>query len=175
MKKADVIGYFGETASVDQRFVAQLAEFGVKTPVLVDVADGCLPPPVLQELGDRALGLKGQVSYLTNRKDPINQAWVKKMTDRFNATPGGMESNGYAITKTILTALKATGGDDSYEKLWPAVLEVKIDTPQGPLEVTPEGVALINGYIAEVKKDNGTYYWDEIKTYPKLLDPRLKK
>jgi branched-chain amino acid transport system substrate-binding protein len=175
MKEADVIGYFGETASVDQRFVAQLSEFGIKIPPLVAVADGCLPPPVLQELADKALGIKGQVTYLTDRKDPLNEAWVKKMTDRFNQTPGGMESNGYAITRTILTALKATGGDDSYDKLWPAILKVKIDTPQGPLEVSPEGVALLNGYIAEVRKDNGTYYWEAIKAYEKVADPRLKK
>jgi len=172
--EADCIGYFGETASVDQRFVAQLREFGIKIPPFVAVADGCMPPPVLQELGDKALGIKGQVTYLTNRKDPINEKWVKAMTKRFGQTPGGMESNAYAITKTLLAALKATGGDDSYDKLWPAILKVKIDTPQGPLSVSPYGVVELNGYIAEVKKDNGTYYWEAVKTYEKVLDPRLK-
>jgi len=175
LKKADCIGYFGETASVDQRFVTQLREFGIKIPVLVAVADGCLPSSVLQELGDRAFGLKGQVIYLTNRKTPINEKWVKAMTKRFGKMPGGMESNGYAITKTLLAALKTTGGDDSYDKLWPAILKVKIDTPQGPLAVSQQGVAELNGYVAEVKKQDGVYVWDAIKTYEKVLDPRLKK
>ena len=175
LKKADVIGYFGETASVDQRFVAQLREFGIKIPVLVAVADGCMPPQVLQELGDKALGIKGQAIYLTNIKTSINEKWVKAMTKKFGQTPGGMESNAYAITKTLLTALKATGGDDLYDKLWPAILKVKINTPQGPLAVGPQGVAELNGYIAEVKKQNGVYFWDAVKTYEKVLDPRLKK
>jgi branched-chain amino acid transport system substrate-binding protein len=174
LKKADCIGYFGETASVDQRFVAQLREFGIKIPVLVAVADGCLPPPVLQELGDKSFGIKGQVTYLTNRKDPVNEAWVKKMTERFGQLPGGMESNAYAITKTLLTALKATGGDDSYDKLWPAILKVEIDTPQGPLSVSPHGVVELNGYVAEVRETNGKYLWHAVKTYEKVLDPRLK-
>jgi len=52
---------------------------------------------------------------------------------------------------------------------------VKINTPQGPLAVSPQGVAELNGYVAEVKKQDGVYTWDAIKTYEKVLDPRLKK
>jgi ABC-type branched-subunit amino acid transport system substrate-binding protein len=134
-----------------------------------------MPQQITSQLGDWVLGLKGQALYMADMDTAINKAWVKKMTKRFGQAPGGLEANSYAITKTILAALKATGGDDSFEKMWPALLKVKIDTPQGPLAVSPEGVALVNNYIVELKKKGKQYYWDPIKTYKAVVDPRLKK
>lgn len=175
LKKADSIGYFVEGPSAAQRWIAQAHEFGVKIPLLGTTLAADMPEQVLSELGDITLGLKGQALYIATRKDPTNEKWVKDMTQRFGQVPGGLESNSYAITRAILAALEATGGDDSFKKLWPALRKVKIDTPQGPLAIGPEGVAITNGYIAEVKKRDGKYYWDPIKTYKEVVDPRLKK
>jgi branched-chain amino acid transport system substrate-binding protein len=105
---------------------------------------------------------------------PVNKKWVAAMTKRFGQPPGGLEANSYAITRAILAALESTGGDDSYDKLWPAMLKVKIETPQGPLSVSKEGIAITDGYIAELKKAGGKMYWDPIKTYKGVVDPRLK-
>ena len=175
LKKADVIGYFVEGPSAAELWISQYHQFGVKIPLLGTTLAADMPDQILSELGDITLGLKGQALYMATMKNPTNQKWVKAMTQRFGQTPGGLESNSYAITRAILAALKATGGDDSYDKLWPALLKVNIDTPQGPLAVSPEGVALTNGYIAEVKKKDGKLYWDPIKTYERVVDPRLKK
>jgi len=174
LKKADVIGYFGESPSVDQRFYHQCNEFGVKTPILGCVMDGCMPVEILDQLGNIVLGIRGEATYVATRKDPMHVKWVRDFTKRFGHAPGGNQSNSYAITKAYLAALEATGGDDSYDKFWPALLDVKIDTPQGPLEVSPLGVAIVNIYIVEVKKKNEKYYWEEIRTYPKVRDPRLE-
>jgi len=175
LKDADCIGYFVEGPSAAQLWISQYHQFGVKTPLLGTTMAADMPDQILSELGDICIGLKGQALYLVTRKDPVNEKWVKAMTDRFGQTPGGLEFNSYAITRTILAALQATGGDDSYEKLWPALQKVKINTPQGPLEVSPEGVAITSNYIAEVKKKGDRYYWDPIKTYERVVDPRLKK
>ncbi len=175
LEEADCIGYFVEGPSAAQLWVSQYHEFGVKIPLLGTTMAADMPHQILSQIGDACIGLKGQALYMATMEDPVNQKWVKEMTARFGQEPGGLESNSYAITRTILAALQATGGDDSFDKLWPALLNVKIHTPQGPLEVSPEGVALVNNYIAEVKKKDGTYYWDPIKTYEKVVDPRLKK
>ncbi|NQU15332.1 MAG: ABC transporter substrate-binding protein [Desulfobacteraceae bacterium] len=175
LKKADTIGYFVEGPSAAQLFLSQYHEFGVKTPMLGTTLAADMPQQITSQLGDWVLGLKGQALYMADMDTAINKAWVKKMTKRFGQAPGGLEANSYAITKTILAALKATGGDDSLEKMWPALLKVKIDTPQGPLAVSPEGVALVNNYIVELKKRGNQYYWDPIKTYKAVEDPRLKK
>jgi len=175
LKKADCIGYFVEGPSAAQLFLSQYQEFGVKIPLLGTTLAADMPEQILSQLGDGVLGLQGQASYMTDMDTPINKAWVTAMTKRFGQTPGGLEANSYSITKSILAALKATGGDDSYDKLWPALLKVKINTPQGPLAVSPEGVALVDNYIVELKKKDGKYYWDPIKTYKAVADPRLKK
>jgi branched-chain amino acid transport system substrate-binding protein len=175
LKKADCIGYFVEGPSAAQLFLSQYQEFGVKTPLLGTTLAADMPEQITSQLGDGVLGLKGQALYMTGMDTPVNKAWVAAMTKRFGQTPGGLEANSYAITKTILAALKATGGDDSYAKLWPALLKVKLDTPQGPLAVSPEGVALVDNYIVELKKKDGKYFWDPIKTYKAVADPRLKK
>ncbi|MBL7205201.1 MAG: ABC transporter substrate-binding protein [Desulfobacteraceae bacterium] len=175
LKKADCIGYFVEGPSAAQLFLSQYQEFGVKIPLLGTTLAADMPEQITSQLGDGVLGLKGQALYMTGMDTPINKKWVAAMTKRFGQTPGGLEANSYAITKAILAALKATGGDDSYEKLWPALLKVKIDTPQGPLAVSPEGVALVDNYIVELKKKDEKYYWDPIKTFKAVADPRLKK
>jgi branched-chain amino acid transport system substrate-binding protein len=175
LQKADVVGYFVEGPSAAQLFLSQYHEFGVKIPLLGTTLDADMPEQITSQLGDPVLGLQGQGLYLANMDTAMNKQWVDAMTKRFGQPPGGLESNSYAITRAILTALQSTGGDDSFDKMWPALLKVKIDTPQGPLAVSPEGIAITNQYIVELKKKDGTFYWDPVKTYKGVIDPRLKK
>ena len=174
LKDADVIGYFVEGPSAAQLFLSQYHEFGVKIPLLGTTLAADMPEQILNQLGDKVLGLQGQALYIGSMDTPVNKKWIADMTKRFGQTPGGLEANSYAITKAILAALEMTGGDDSYDELWPALLKVKIETPQGPLSVSKEGVAITDGYIVELKKKDGKYYWDPIKTYKGVVDPRLK-
>jgi branched-chain amino acid transport system substrate-binding protein len=175
LKKADCLAYFVPSPPEQVRLLKQRTEFGINIPVLGTILTGQLVAPILAELGDIAVGLQGQSIYVPSRKDPMNERWVADMTRRFGQGPGDFESNAYAITQAVLAGLKATNGDDSFKKFWPAVLKVHIDTPQGPLAFSPEGVAITNIYIVEVKKKEGKYYFDIVKTYEKVVDPRLKK
>jgi len=175
LKKADCLAYFVPAPPEQVRLLKQRKEFGIKIPVLGTILTGQLVDPILAELGDIAVGLQGQAVYVASRKDPLNEKWVAEMTKQFGHPPGDFESNSYAITKAVLAGLKATNGDDSFNKLWPAVLKVKINTPQGPLAFSQEGVAVVNGYIVEVKKKEGKYYFDIVKTYEKVVDPTMKK
>lgn len=178
MENVDVIGWFVEGPSAAMSFLTQYHQFGIKTQIVGAVMDSCVPEEVLNELGEISmdLKLKGQASYFARMKNPINREWVKAMTKRFGKEPSSTEQNGYSIMKSILTALKTTGGDDSFDKLWPAVLKVKIDTPQGPLAWGPQGAAEVNSYIVEVRKTKeGKYYWEPIRTYERVVDPRLSK
>jgi ABC-type branched-subunit amino acid transport system substrate-binding protein len=157
------------------RVIVQYKEFGIKMPLLVTTLDGDIPEHVMKELGDKhVIGLRGQASYLWQREDPVNKKWVDAMQKRFGRMPGGIEQNSYVLASAILAGLKATGGNESFDKLWPAVVKKKMQTPQGPLSFTPEGVAITDGYIVEGKVIQGRYLWDPIKVYPQVRDPRLK-
>jgi branched-chain amino acid transport system substrate-binding protein len=176
MQNVDVIGWFVEGPSAAMRFLTQYHQFGIKTQIVGAVMDSCVPEEILNQLGEVSmdLKLKGQAAYFASMKSPVNEKWVTAMTARFDKEPSSTEQNGYAIMKSILKGLEATGGDDSFDKLWPAVLKVQMDTPQGPLAWGPQGVAEINGYVVEVRKSaQGTYYWEPIATYERVVDPRL--
>jgi len=174
-KKADCFAYFVEVASGTQRLISQYHEFGIKVPLLGTHISNQLVEKVLANIGDICVGLKGQAHYIPTSQTPLNQKWVKEMINRFGQMPGADEQSTYAITQALLTALKSTNGDDSFDKLWPALSKVKMESPQGLLSVSPEGVAITDNYIVEVKKREGKYYLDPIKTYRQVMDPTLKK
>jgi len=175
LKKADSVAYFLEGPSPAQRFLLQYSQFGIKMPLVGTGMAAQLIQPILKAIGKNILGLRGQAHYLSNRKDPLNEKWVKEMTDRFGQAPGAFELNSYSLTRAVIAGLEATGGDDSFDKLWPAMLKIKIDTPQGPLSFAPNGIAITDGYIVEVKIKDGNYNLDPIQTYKRVTDPRLKK
>jgi branched-chain amino acid transport system substrate-binding protein len=175
LKDADCVSFFVPNTGESSRLITQYREFGVKMPLLGTTLAADLPQAVMKELGDNVIGVRGQATYIWSRDDPVNNQWVKAMEKRFGGTPGGLENNSYCITSAILKALKATGGDDTFSRLWPVVVRVQLDTPQGPLSFTPEGIAITDGYIVEAKVIGGKYVWDPIKVYPQVLDPRLEK
>jgi len=144
-------------------------------PLLGTTLAADLPEAVMKDLGDNVIGVRGQAAYIWSRDNPVNNQWVKAMEKRFGMKPGGLANNSYCITSSILTALKATGGDESFDRLWKTVIKVQLDTPQGPLSYTPKGIAITDGYIVEAKVIGGKYVWDPIKVYPQVLDPRIVK
>ena len=175
LKDADCVAFFVPNSAESARLITQYREFGIKMPLLGTTLASDLPQHVMKELGDNVIGVRGQAAYIWSRDNPVNNQWVKAMEKRFGMKPGGLANNSYCITSSILTALKATGGDESFDRLWKTVVRVQLDTPQGPLSFTPEGIAITDGYIVEAKVIGGEYVWDPIKVYPQVLDPRLTK
>jgi hypothetical protein len=65
-----------------------------------------------------------------------------------------------------LAALKATGGDTAPEKLRQAMLDLKIELPEGPLSFNKETmVANKDVYIAKIDKLGKEYVLNPIYTY----------
>jgi branched-chain amino acid transport system substrate-binding protein len=175
LKDADCVAFFVPNTAESARLITQYREFGIKMPLLGTTLAADLPEAVMKDLGDNVIGVRGQAAYIWSRDNPVNNNWVKAMEKRFGMKPGGLANNSYCITSAILKALKATGGDESFDRLWPELVRVQLDTPQGPLSFTPEGFAITDGYIVEAKVIDGKYVWDPIKVYPQVLDPRLAK
>jgi len=156
-----------------ERFELQYLDSGIDMPTIHLTQDGHHTPPILKDYGDKVIGIIGGSSYLPALDTPVNNQFVAAMEAKTGMKPGGEEVNSYVVTKVILAALEATGGDDSFDKLWPAMLAVEMDTPQGPVSFEPNGVALTNIYVSQVQKINGEYVLVPIKIYPLVTDPRL--
>lgn len=176
IKKAEVVMYALEGPGPVSRFIYQYRQAGLKMPMVTITQDGDYTPEALKELGDIALGIKGEASYSWQINTPINQKFVKAIKAKTGKVPSCSEQNTYTLTKVILAGLKATNGDDSFSKLWPAVLKLKMDTPQGPLSFAPEGVAITDMYVTEAQKKDGEYVLSPpLYTVKAVRDWRLPK
>jgi len=173
VQKADCVMHMIAGIMQAERFELQYLDSGIGMPTIHLTQDGHHTPPVLVDYGDKVLGIIGESSYLPTLDTPVNNAFAAAMEAKTGMKPGGEEVNSYVVTKVILAALEATGGDDSFDKLWPAVLAVKMETPQGPVSFDQNGVALTDMYVSQVQKINGEYVLVPIKIYPPVTDPRL--
>ena len=72
-KKADCIAFFFPNTTEVVRFITQCWEFGVKPPLLGTTVEGDMPSPVLKEIGDKILGMKGQEAYVSTTDSPLNK------------------------------------------------------------------------------------------------------
>lgn len=156
-KTADVVLYAMEGPGPVSRFVYQYNQAGLKMPLVTITQDGDYTPEALAELGDIALGIPGQSSYTPALDTPENKKFVQGITAKTGKLPSGSEVKTYTLAKIVLAALKATGGDESYDKLWPAILNVKIKSADGPVSFAPNGVAITDMYVTTAEKKDGKY------------------
>jgi branched-chain amino acid transport system substrate-binding protein len=173
LKKADVVMHMIAGIAQAERFELQYLGSGTNMPTIHLTQDGHHISSILAQYGDKVSGIIGESSYLPSLDTPVNKPFVAAMEAKTGMEPGGEEVNSYIVTKVILAALEATGGDESFDKLWPAVLAVKMETPQGPLSFDQNGVAFTNMYVSQVQKINGKYELVSIKFYPPVSDPKL--
>lgn len=174
--EADVVLYALEGPGPVSRFIYQYREAGKTMPLVTITQDGDYTPEALAELGDIALGIPGESSYPWQLDIAINKKFVAAIKAKTGVVPSCSEQNAYTMAKVVLAGLEATGGDDSFDKLWPAILALEIDTPQGPLSFTPEGVAITNMYVTQAEKVDGEYRLSApIYTVYAVRDWRLPK
>lgn len=172
---ADVV-CFGINAGDATRFIYQYRDSGLPLPLTALVQDGIFTPEALQELGDKALDILGESSYIWAAETEINAKFVADIKAKTGKIPTGSEQNGYAIAKSVLAALEANGGDVSYDKFWPAVTAVTLDTPQGPLSYSANGVAITDVYVTQaIKNPDGTYVLSQPLAVTKAVRDPLDK
>lgn len=155
--KPDCVAPFFMEPVVSLRFFQQYRAFGLeKTPVIAVGGDSI--EPILPELGDYALGIITSLPYSENIDTETNRRFVSAFRSKYGKKPIGYHVASYNTTSVFLEAVKATGGDTSYDKLRSALLKVKLDTPRGIVEINPKGIAIVNHYIAKVvKTEKGEY------------------
>ncbi len=170
----DVVLYALEGPGAVARFLYQAAQAGMESPMVTITQDGDYTPEALAELQDIALGIPGEATYSWQLDNPENEVFVEGIMANTGQIPSSCEQNAYTLTKIILAALEATGGDDTFDVLWPAVLATEINTPAGPVHFTPEGVAVCSAYVTEAELKDGEYVLSApLYVEENVLDPTL--
>ncbi len=173
---ADVVMYALEGPGAVGKFIFQYNEAGKKKPLVTITQGDDYSPPMLDEIGDILVGIKGQSSYTWKLDNAINKKFVEGIEAKWDGMPPmGEQQNAYTLTKVFLAALEATGGDVSKDKMWPAITSMKLDTAAGPLTWTKEGVAVTDMYVTTVEKVGDKYELSApVATVPQIMDKRLK-
>ena len=108
---ADVILYALEGPGPVSRFVYQAREMGVTKPMVTITQDGDYTPEALAQLGDAALGIKGESAYTWQLDNPENKAFVAAIKAKYGKVPCSAEQNTYTLAKVILAGLEKTAGN----------------------------------------------------------------
>lgn len=124
-------------------------------------------------LKDSALGVVGSGQYVQSMNTPRNQAFVAAYKKKYNRLPAAVDVAGYDSMRLIIDAVKRVNGNVSDKKaVRQAMVAAEIDSPRGYFKIDPkDGNVVQNIYITKVvKRANGTYGHDILKTIEKVQD-----
>jgi branched-chain amino acid transport system substrate-binding protein len=148
-------------------FPRQAKEYGLNIPILIA---HCSPyeEPVLAGIGDAGLGMIGLDVYTPLIDTPENKKFVEDYSSKYGLVPGFQSMTVYQAATLYLEAVKATGGDTSFEKISEAMKGLEFATPQGVTKISPKGRGIIDVYILEVVKIDDRYAWKPIHKIPEV-------
>ena len=132
--------------------VQQLKEQGVwgKMPVVLPTEVGLLDPPMLEAVGEAAVGLVCEAHYRWGAPTTGNEEFVAAYKERWGYYPGGYAGMAYAATQVALNAIERTGGDMSYDALSKALDETDLDTVRGHVSFTEQRVGITEARIVRI-------------------------
>ncbi|MBW1801177.1 MAG: ABC transporter substrate-binding protein, partial [Deltaproteobacteria bacterium] len=162
---AMVVGTLGPPAKLT--LFAQYDQLGLfkKMPIYISEI-GTLPPPVMQEMGDKIIGIKGVEKFLPSLTSPEAQKFLKSYQAKYKSNPDDKACDAYNGMKVVLAALQATGGDTEPDTLKKAMLKVKLNLPPGPFQFSAGRIGMVPIRVCEVQRVGGKLQWVPIKEYP---------
>jgi branched-chain amino acid transport system substrate-binding protein len=130
-----------------------IREMGVKMPIVqVEHGGVMLSPKGAQQIGKSLVGIITSTWYIHSIDNPTNNAFVKEYQKAYGEVPGAFAGAAYEAAQMLVTALKATGGDTSPDKLRKALME-PIDTVSGRLQFTKDRSGIHNIFIVQMQED----------------------
>ena len=173
LKVADafVCGALGPPAKLP--LFAQYDELGLfkKMPIFISEI-GTLPPMVMQEMGDKIIGIIGIQKFLKDL-NPESKKFYKSYVAKYKAEPDEKACDAYNGMKVVLKALETNGGNTDPDNLKKALLGVKMNLPTGPFQFSKGRIGMQPLRVVEVQKVAGKLQWVAIKEYPPM-EPHIK-
>jgi branched-chain amino acid transport system substrate-binding protein len=154
------------------KFLTQYEEFGLskRMPLVAAFHGSFFDPYVVAALPPKvAEGMMGRLTpevYSPFIDNAFNKSFVDAFKKKFNSLPEDNISGPYQGAMLILEALKVTNGDTTPEKLKQAILNSKIEGPEGPIVFDKEKMSSIKDiYICKVDKVGNDFPLNPIFTY----------
>ena len=165
--KVDAI-YAGFAGANGLRFLKQLREYGIKTPVLG--SGTTTDEGILKQMGDEALGVISGSFYAAGLDTPESKRFVAAATKEFGADPGYYTLGTYSAGVLLEMAVKAVNGKVEDKEAFMKALRNPgpINDPRGTWQVDGYGNPVENIYIRKVERRNGKLVNVVLKTYPNV-------
>lgn len=173
LKEADafVCGALGPAAKLP--LFAQYDELGLfkKMPIFISEI-GTLPPPVMQEMGDKIIGIIGIQKFLKDL-NPIAEKFFNSYVSKYKGEPDEKACDAYNGMQVVLKALETNGGNTDPDNLKKALLGVKMNIATGPFQFSEGRIGMQAVRVVQVQKVAGKLQWVPIKEYPPVK-PHIK-
>ena len=175
LKDADIcVAWFNGADAVN--FLTQYEQLGLwkRMSIVAPFHGGFFGPFIVSQLPPAAreavLGKLCPSPYSPLIDNAANKLFVAAHREKFEGkTPEDTQSGPYQGGLITLAALKATGGDTTPEKLRQAILDLKIEIPEGPLSFNKElMVAIKDVYISKIDKPEKEFMLVPVYTYKEV-------
>lgn len=144
----DVVGSFFAGGGAVQ-FVKEYAAAGIKIPL---VGSGFLTEGVLAAQGAAAEGIETALHYGDGLDNPKNAAFRKSFKDKAGRDADVYAVQGYDAAQLLAIGLEAVKGKIEDEaNLYKALRAAKIDSPRGPISMSPAQNVTQNIYLRKAE------------------------
>jgi branched-chain amino acid transport system substrate-binding protein len=145
--------------NIRQKMPVYAAYFGAfMAPFLLSA----MPPAA----ADACIGEITATPYAPSIDTDINKKFVAEYEAKFSQVPDDSAASPYDTALALLSALKATGGDTTPEKLKQAILGVDLQGVEGHIKFDAATKCSFKDiYVCKIGKVNGQYTWIPVYTY----------
>jgi branched-chain amino acid transport system substrate-binding protein len=131
------------------QFVKEYAAAGIKLPLC---GPGFLTEGTLQAQGAAAEGIETALHYGDGLKIPKNDAFRKAFKDKTGRDADVYAVGGYDAAQLLAIGLEAVKGNlEDQANLYKAMRAAKIDSPRGPISLSPAQNVVQNIYLRKVE------------------------
>ncbi len=132
------------------QFVKEYKAAGIKVPLC---GSGFLTEGVLGAQGDAAEGIETALHYGDGIDNPKNVAFRKAFKDKFGHDADVYAVQGYDAAQLLAIGLEAVKGEIEDEAgLYKAMRAAKIESPRGPMSMSPSQEVVHNIYLRRAEK-----------------------
>jgi branched-chain amino acid transport system substrate-binding protein len=146
--------------------IKQFGELGLSKKMSIFIAEvGTMPPPIMQQLGDKIIGVTGVEKFMPSLESPEAKRFLQAYTNKYKEEPDDKACDAYNGMKVVLAALNTTGGDTKPDTLKQALLKVELELPTGKFKFSEGRIGMQPLRVCEIQKIGGKYGWKVMKEY----------
>ena len=120
-------------------------------------------PEIVTKSEDGIIGSFIVTAFSQTDKRPIVQNFIKSVKAKFKKDPGSWDALGYDTVSLVESAIKSEG--EKAEEIKEGLLAIKnFEAVTGFITITPEGNAVKDAVVNEVKKEDGKFVQKWVKT-----------